>query len=252
MTIEIGDIVIYFLGMFYVLTVLTVGDLLRRKMNYSSDFTRKVIHLFSGASIWTVPYYPHPWVAALLAGTFVVFLFVAGTDRFSRYFEAMARPEDLEHGSVRGPFWYAVTITVLTGAFTISGYEHLYFAAAASIHIMMFGDGLSAPIGMKYGTNHRRKILGSIRSLHGSLALFIFGFGGALLAFWFFGVLNYGVFVSASGVMWTEMCILSLIAATSATLIELVSPKGTDNLTVPFITTTILLIIVIGTGIVVP
>ncbi|MHA1246283.1 MAG: diacylglycerol/polyprenol kinase family protein [Candidatus Thorarchaeota archaeon] len=237
-----GDIVVYFIALLYVLAVLTIGDFLRRKMNLGSDFTRKVIHLFAGASVWTVPYYPHPWVATLVAFTFVVFLVLAGTDRFSRYFEAMARPEDLEHGSVRGPFWYAVSITLITGIFTFTGYERIYFVGAAAIHIMMLGDGMSAPIGMRYGKNHTRVIFGSNRSLHGSLALFAFGFLGCVISFWFFGIAHYGAFVSGGQILWTPLLIMSLVGATSATLIELVSPKGTDNTTVPLLTTVILFV----------
>ncbi len=246
-----GDIVVYVIGMFYVLMVLTIGDYLRRKMNYSPDFTRKVIHLFAGGAIWTVPYYPHPWVAAVLAATFAVLLVVAGSDRFSQYFEAMARPEDLEQGSVRGPFWYAVSITILTGVFTFTGYEHLYFIGAAAIQIMMFGDGLSAPIGILFGGNHTRVINGSKRSIHGSLALFVFGFIGALLAFWFYGVFNYGTLVSGTEVLWIPMIILALIGAVSATLIELVSPKGTDNTTVPLLTTVVMFVAGMWLGVVV-
>ncbi len=250
LTILPGDVLVYFVALIYVLTVLTIGDLLRRRMHLGSDFTRKVIHLFAGASIWTVPYYPHPWVATLVAFTFVVFLTIADTDRFSRYFEAMARPEDIEHGSVRGPFWYAVSITVLTGLFTFTGLEKIYFTAAAAIHIMMLGDGLSAPIGMRYGQNHTRVIFGSKRSLHGSLTLFVFGFLGSLIAFWFFGIFHYGAFVGPDGILWVPMLSLAIIGALAATLIELVSPKGSDNVTVPFITTAVLLAASIWLGVI--
>ncbi len=251
LVIQTGDIVVYFIALFYVLIVLTAGDLLRRRLNLKPDFTRKVIHLFAGAAIWTVPYYPHPWMATLVAFTFVVFLVIAGAERFSRYFEAMARPEDLEHGSIRGPLWYAVSITVLTGLFTFTGLEQIYFVPAAAIHIMMFGDGLSAPIGMKYGQRYRRVIFGSERSLHGSLALFVFGLLGTLIAFWFFGIFNYGTLVGSSGILWSQMITLALTGAASATLIELVSPKGSDNVTVPFLTTVVMLIVGAWLGLVV-
>ncbi|MCF2137004.1 MAG: hypothetical protein K9W43_07120 [Candidatus Thorarchaeota archaeon] len=251
LVIELGDLVVFTIGLFYVLMVLTIGDLLRRKMNYSPDFTRKVIHLFAGGAIWTVPYYPHPWMATVLAATFVGFLLIAGSDRFSHYFEAMARPEDLEQGSVRGPFWYAVSLTILTGIFTFSGYERLYFIGAAAIHIMMFGDGFSAPIGILYGKNHTRTINGSKRSFHGSMALFVFGFIGAFAAFWYFGVVHYGAFLSGSTMLLPQMLVLALIGAVSATLIELVSPKGTDNTTVPLLTALIMFLVGMWMGVVI-
>jgi len=250
-SIELYDIVVYSIAVLYAMMVLVVGDIGRRKLKLGSNFTRKIIHLFAGLAIWSVPYYPHPWVATLVALTFVVFLGLASGERFGRFFQAMARPEDLEHGSVRGPFWYAVSITILTGVFTFTGYERLYFVAAAAIHIMMFGDGMSAPIGLKYGKNHMHTIFGSKRSVPGSAALFVFGFFGALLAFWFFGVVNYGAFVSGASILWVPMISLALIGAAAGTLIELVSPKGTDNVTLPFITCFIVFIVGMTLGVVV-
>jgi phytol kinase len=248
--IEFGDIVVYFIAVIYAVIVLTVADLARRRMNWGSEFTRRIVHLFAGIAIWTVPYYPHPWVATLVGLTFVVMLALANQERFSKFFEAMARPEDLEHGSVRGPLWYAVSITILTAAFTFTGYDNLYFIAAAAIHIMMFGDGMSAPVGMRYGANSCRVIFGSRRSLHGCASVLIFGFLGAVLAFWFFGIVNYGVFVSGGNILWIQMIVLALIGASTATIVEAISPKGTDNILLPLITCVIMLLAGMAIGIV--
>jgi phytol kinase len=248
--IDFMDIVVYFIAVIYAVIILTTADLARRKMNWGSEFTRRIVHLFAGAAIWTVPYYPHPWVATLVALTFVVMLALANHERFSKFFEAMARPEDLEHGSVRGPLWYAVSITILTAAFTATGYDNLYFVAAAAIHIMMFGDGMSAPIGMRYGANSTRVIFGSKRSLQGCAAMLIFGFLGAILAFWFFGIVNYGVFVSGGNILWTHMISLALVGAVTATIVEAISPKGTDNILLPLITCVIMLLVGVALGIV--
>ena len=174
-SIVLSDIIVYFIAVFYAAMILTIADLARKKRNLGSEVTRRIVHLFAGVAIWTVPYYPHPWVATLVALTFVIMLALANTDRFSGFFAAMARPEDLEHNSVRGPFWYAVSITILTGLFTFTGNHVFYFVAGAAIHIMMLGDGMSAPIGMKYGPNSTRVVFGSNRSTPGTLAVFFFG-----------------------------------------------------------------------------
>jgi phytol kinase len=252
LSIVLEDVVVYFIAVIYAVIVLAVADIGRRKLNLGSDFTRKIVHLFAGAAIWTVPYYPHPWVATLVALTFVIMLGLTNTERFGRFFAAMARPEDLEHGSVRGPFWYAVSITVLTGLFTFTGYERLYFVPAAAIHIMMLGDGMSAPIGMKWGKNSCRTIFGSKRSPHGCLGLLVFGFIGALIAFWWFGVYSPPhPLVGMSGIMLMEIVLLALIGAVTATLVELVSPKGTDNILLPFASCTIMLLAGMFLGVVV-
>jgi phytol kinase len=239
--ITMEDVIVFFIAVIYAVIILTIADLGRRKLNLGSDFTRKIVHLFAGAAIWTVPYYPHPWVATFVALTFVIMLLLANTERFGRFFAAMARPEDLEHGSVRGPLWYAVSITILTAIFTFTGYDQYYFIAGGAIMIMMLGDGMSAPIGMKYGVNHTRVIFGSKRSIEGCLGLFIFGFIGAMVAFWWFGIFSLTVFTASVG--YINMTLLALIGALTATIVELVSPKGTDNVTLPMITSVVMLLV---------
>ena len=245
-TIVMGDVIVFFIAIIYAVLVLTIADVSRRKLNLGSDFTRKIVHLFAGAAIWTVPFYPHAWVATFVALAFVVMLGLANSERFGRFFAAMARPEDLEHGSVRGPFWYAVSITILTGIFTFTGNEMLYFIPAAAIHIMMLGDGMSAPIGMRYGKNHTKVIFGSNRSLQGCVGLFVFGFLGAMIAFYWFGVFSGTVFTPGTG--YVNMVILALIGALTATLVELVSPKGTDNVTLPMITCVVMFLVAMQMG----
>ncbi|MFX0055450.1 MAG: diacylglycerol/polyprenol kinase family protein [Promethearchaeota archaeon] len=249
-SIDLSDILVYFIAIAYATMILTIADIARKKRNLGSEVTRRIVHIFAGIAIWTVPYYPHPWVATLVALTFVVMLALANHERFSKFFEAMARPEDLEHGSVRGPLWYAVSITILTASFTFTGYDNLYFIAAAAIHIMMFGDGMGAPIGMRYGTNSTRIIFGSKRSLQGCVAVFVFGFLGALLAFWFFGIVNYGVFVSGGNILWIQMILLALIGACTATIVEAISPKGTDNILLPLITCVVMVFAGMALGVV--
>ncbi|MBE0527282.1 MAG: hypothetical protein IH631_10090, partial [Candidatus Thorarchaeota archaeon] len=174
---------------------------------------------------------------------------MANTERFGRFFAAMARPEDFDHGSVRGPFWYAVSITILTAIFTFTGNAAIYFIAGGAIMIMMLGDGMSAPIGMKYGANHTKVIFGSKRSIQGSLALFVFGFLGALIAFWWFGIFSLVTPVFTPGAGYVNMILLAFIGALTATIVELVSPKGTDNITLPMISCVVMFLVAMQMGI---
>jgi len=247
-TIVFEDIIVFFIAVVYAVIILTIADVGRRKMNLNSDFTRKIVHLFAGAAVWTVPYYPHPWVATIVALLFVIMLGIANTERFGRFFAAMARPEDLDHGSVRGPFWYAVSITVLTAIFTFTGNAGIYFIAGGAIQIMMFGDGMSAPIGMKYGVNHTKVLFGSKRSVQGCLALFVFGFLGALLAFWWFGIFSLTIPIFTPGAGYVNMILLAFIGALTATIVELVSPKGTDNVTLPMISFVVMFLVAMQMG----
>jgi len=68
------DIIVFFIAVIYAVIILTIADVGRRKMNLKSDFTRKIIHLFAGIAIWTLPYFPHPWLATFVALLFVMML----------------------------------------------------------------------------------------------------------------------------------------------------------------------------------
>lgn len=250
-SIALEDLIVYFIALFYAVIILTIADIVRKRKELGSEVTRRIVHLFAGAAIWAVPFFPHPWFATIVALTFVVMLALANTDRFSGFFAAMARPEDLENNSVRGPFWYAVSITVLTAIFTFTGYDEFYFVAAAAIHIMMFGDGMSAPIGMKYGGNSTRVVFGSNRSVPGTLSVFVFGFFGSLLAFWWFGIVSVEVFVVGGNILWFEMFALALVGALTGTIVEFISPKGTDNITLPLISCLVLFLAAMQLGLVV-
>ncbi len=249
--IDLNDILWYLIAMAYAIIVLLIGDLGRRRLGLKSDFTRKIIHLFAGFAIWTVPFYTHSWMATFVALTFVIMLIFANSERFGRFFAAMARSEDIAQGSVRGPLWYAVSITLLTGVFTIFGREDIYFIAAASIHMMMLGDGLAAPIGQKYGKNRMHTVFGSQRSLAGSASVFVFSLIGTLLAFLFFGVFNYGTLVLHGEILWGPILQLAIIGATSATVIEFFTPKGLDNLTLPLLSCVVMLVAGMYMGVVV-
>jgi len=96
-------------------------------------------------------------------------------------------------------------------------------------------------------------IFGSNRSKPGTLAVFVFGFLGALLAFWWFGIFSLvdPVFVTGGNILWFEMIVLALVGAITGTLVELVSPKGTDNITLPMITCLVMFLFAMQLGLVV-
>jgi len=110
---------------------------------------------------------------------------------------------------------------------------------------------MSAPIGMKYGANHTKVIFGSKRSIQGSLALFIFGFLGALIVFWWFGIFSMTVPIFTPGAGYTNMIILAFVGALTATVVELISPKGTDNVTLPMISCIVMFLVALQMGLVV-
>ncbi|MHA1266601.1 MAG: diacylglycerol/polyprenol kinase family protein [Candidatus Helarchaeota archaeon] len=240
-----NDFIVLGIAYLYVIVVLGIGEVFRKKLNKQPEFTRKIIHIFAGFSVYTVLFFDHPWVANIVAGTFVLLLFLASPSSpvgaLREMFGTMEREEEGE--KLWGPFYYSVSILTLTLGFTVAGLEQLYWLAATPLTIMYLGDGLAPVIGRRYAKKTFTVFGGSRRSIIGSLTMFIAGFGGAIFAMWFNGIfaieLNYGI---PPLLNWDLIIIYSLFAATIATLIEFITPLGLDNLTVPLGTCPLLII----------
>ena len=246
-----NDLLVFGLAYLYVIVVLGVGEVLRKKFEKSSEFTRKVIHIFAGFVVFIVLFFDHPWVANIVGLTFVILLYLAGPSSpvsvLREMFGTMEREE--EGAKLWGPFYYAISVLTLTMIFTltglvVAGFEQLYWLAAAPLTVMYLGDGLAPIIGKKYAKKVYTVIGGSKRSIIGSLTLFGAGFGGSIFAMWFVGIVaiefNYGI---PPVLTWDMILILSLITAGIGTVIEFFSPLGSDNLTVPLGTTALLSLI---------
>ncbi len=240
-----NDFIVLLIAYVYVIGVLLIGELFRRLFKKSSEFTRKVIHIFAGFSIYTVLFFDHPYIANIVGVTFVVLLYLAGPSSpvaaLREMFSTMEREE--EGAKLWGPFFYAISVLTLTLIFTLT-VPFLYWIAAAPLTIMYLGDGLASVMGKKFGKRVYTVVGGSKRTIIGSLTLFGAGFFGAMFAMWFNGILaievNSWPIISLT---WDTIILLSLAAAGIATVIEFFSPSGLDNLTVPLITCLLLYLI---------
>ena len=157
-------------------------------------------------------------------------------------FEVMARDVDYLSGHIWGPFLYAISITVLVSAFTlIPSLTFVFVIPASGLTAMYLGDGLAPLIGGKYG-KHSYTIGKATRTIEGSLVVFIASTLGAVFCFLFFDWwVTGGIPLFTSG----QVVILAFTCGIIATLIEGISPSGTDNITVPILTTAILFLTVV-------
>ncbi len=86
---------------------------------------------------------------------------------------------------------------------------------------MTYGDGFAAIAG-KSIKSKQYKIFGDTKSVAGSSVMFILSFVIAIAVFAYANTANYGVKAIAIAIL--------------ATILEAISAKGTDNLTVPILT----------------
>ncbi|MCK4829302.1 hypothetical protein KA005_76970, partial [bacterium] len=233
MCLTFNDIVVLAIAYGYVITVICIGEVARRFAKIKPAWSRKLIHLGAGFSVFSVPFYTSAWAAIIVAASFIVLIFLASpkspVKSLRTMFEVMAREEDYLSGHIWGPFLYAISITILVAIFTlIPSLTQFFIFPAMALTAMYLGDGLAPIIGAKYG-KHRYTIGKSTRSVEGSLVVFLASILGTLLCFFFFhwfasgGIPTYSIY---------QMTILALVCGAAATLIEGGSPSGADNITV--------------------
>ncbi|TFF89288.1 MAG: hypothetical protein EU549_01145 [Promethearchaeota archaeon] len=233
------DIVIMIITILYVIMVVLIGDFIQKKTNVV-NFSRKFIHVFAGFSVLATFFLNWAWLTNIIAILFVALIYLANPKspiKFLRkMFNSMARDDEIKKGHIYGPLYYAISILLLTFIFTIPSLNlvQYYIFPASALSIMYLGDGLAPIIGKKFGKKEFRLINGSIRTIPGTLTVLIAGFLGCFIMLLSFGWFYYSLLSVLS------VLILSIIGSVSASLIEMFSPKGLDNLTLPILTTIIL------------
>ena len=149
------DLIVFAIAFVWVIAVLVFGEGLRRWRNYHTAMTRKIIHLFAGFSVFTVPFYTHSWAAIIVAVSFVILIFLASPKSpiksLKTMFEVMAREEDYLSGHIWGPFLYAISITILVSIFTlIPALTPFFVLGAMALPAMIPGVGVAQLIGENF------------------------------------------------------------------------------------------------------
>jgi len=117
-------------------------------------------------------------------------------------------------GHGMGLVYYSISWTVLAYAF----FDRPEIIAIGIV-AMSYGDGLASLIGTKLG-ERKYNILGDEKSIEGSIGMFVITLLVSLVALYYYGI-RINVFV---------IVVISFVA----TLVEGITPKGLDNLTVSF------------------
>jgi len=202
----------------FVFIVIAIAEVIRKSFSLSSNFTRKVIHVGVGNWIFLWPFAFDHWYAVIVPPALFVVLNYISYRR--ELFKAMERKE--KAGGL-GTVYYALSLTVIVPIAMILG---ITWIAASAIMLMAWADGLADPIGRRYGMR-KYHVAGSTKSIEGSLGFFLVGVCSVAATLMFFNAFSLLPSVN--------ILIFALGIAALGTLIEAVSPAGTDNLTVPIL-----------------
>ncbi|MFP4287318.1 MAG: diacylglycerol/polyprenol kinase family protein [Candidatus Izemoplasmataceae bacterium] len=191
----------------FVFLVIGMASLLDKLGFLNDEGSRKFIHI--GVSNWwlvaMVLFEPSTYYLAVIPPfTFIVLNYLSY--RFD-LIQSMERKE--KSLSDLGTVYYAISLFIIT--FFAFYYDHLQIGALAILS-MGYGDGLGAIVGKHFNS---KKLYGH-KSLLGSLTMFISTFIIGILLF-------------------PSSIVIVIFISIIATLIELFTPKGLDNLSVPLL-----------------
>lgn len=189
---------------------------------WGKEASRKFIHIML-CNWWFLAMYFFDNViwAAIVPASFVVINWVSYQKNIIK---VMERDEKQAEGL--GTVYYAISLLVLV--ILTFGIIKKPEIGLIGILIMGYGDGLAAIVG-RYVKSKEYKIGNTTKTLAGSLTMLLVTF--VILAIYF------RIIGMANGVM------VALVLSILATIVEAVSIKGTDNLTVPLIISGILMCI---------
>ena len=179
------------------------------------EFSRKFLHIMTGNIAFLLPIFVTKQVMAFLAaGPFILFTFLMSP--YTPIKSIRGKTSAAGHGM--GLVYYAITWTILAYIF----FDNMVIIAIG-ILAMSYGDGFASIIGIKYGKK-KYNVFGDEKSYVGSTAMFIFTFITTIVAVIYYNIeiTNYLILV---------LLFISFIAA----IVEGLTPKGLDNLSVPFV-----------------
>lgn len=204
---------IFLIGIFL---LLVFNEMVYRRLNITGEFTRKFAHMTGTLSTILFPYiFNSHWYVLFLGLTFFILLFLSRNSSYLRSIHDISRPS---MGSYLLPA--AIYIT-----FLIAFLQQNRLLFILPMLILAICDPLAGMLGINITThNHQIRIFS--RKLNktwmGSLSFFISSFLISTIALYM-----YHTFFNL------KIFILSLAVATTGTLAEMFSWKGSDNLFVP-------------------
>ena len=197
----------------YILVIFLTSKVFKKK---GKEVTRKYIHIML-SNIWfiSLAFFDNFIIAAILPMLFVIINSLSYKYNLIKIMER----EDKKEGI--GTVYYAISLTILS---LVTFYINKPILALPGILIMGYGDGLAAVVGQSIKSKSFN-IFGSTKSIAGSTTMFIVSLIISVLIFAFIGV-DY-------------LIGKSILIAFIATILEAISVKGLDNITVPIIITAI-------------
>lgn len=188
------------------------------------EASRKYIHIMiSNWWIIAMIFFNNVWFAAFVPALFVIINMISYKTNLIR---VMERNDGEENKESLGTVYYAVSLLILS--LITFGPMNNPLVGLCGIAVMGYGDGIAAIVGQSI-KSYEYKIGNSKKTIAGSMAMFFVTL-----------IITSGFLVYTGVGGWL---LKSIIVSIIITIVEAISIKGTDNLTVPLITSGIIFLI---------
>ncbi len=197
------------------LALFGLAEYLYQIRNFRAEITRKLVHFGTGILTLLFPVYlSSHWQVLFLCGSFLFLLIASLKLKLLPSINAIDR---VSYGSLLFP----VAVYFCYLGYFWAGKELIFFYLP--ILILAICDPLAALVGKRWPRGRYRVGRGR-KTLSGSLAFFV---ASALLS-----VLLFRILASGEAPFWRSLS-LSVLLSVFVTIVEAVSGRGTDNLSIP-------------------
>jgi phytol kinase len=219
----ITNLLLLILCYLYIVTIIVIAVRIDHK--FPKNLKRKFLHVMIGNFVYIIPFFTFTTFPAnfpfFVASPFILLTLLASSASPFNLRNKISGLSDITTGGHQfGLVLYALSYTILAFFFSAKPYVII-----AGILPMAFGDAAASLVGQKMG-RHQFNIF-SKKSLEGTTAMFTVTFVSVTLSLLLFSCL--------CPFSTSILLLASLGVATLATAIEVLTPGGLDNLTVPLI-----------------
>jgi uncharacterized protein (TIGR00297 family) len=207
-------------------TLVVVADLAKKFLKLGSKTTRMFVHASVAVVIFFLPLlFQNKFYPALLGSIFIAVNFAAA--RLGMFKGMNADKKNL--GTVFYPISFLILVLLL--------WDKYPFIISTAMLVMGLADPAAAVIGSSLKNTNTVSAFGGRKTFEGAAAMLIVASIAVVIGFLFFDKLS-------STINFTVLLNISVAVGIMVAAIELISPKATDNLTVPLCSALLLFIAV--------
>ena len=230
----IWDLIATLIAIVILLALVQINALMAKKGKVSQIITRKFVHIFAGPifvvtwMLFSGEIISH-YIAVIVPLLFVLQFVAIGTGimKNESFVSSMSRTGDPRE-LLEGTLYYAIVMVLMTFFWFYvpsTGIENANPTALLIIGCVSGGDGLAGIIGRKFGGEKKFGIKGSEKTIIGSIGMLV----GSII------VCSILALIFSLEVPTFDLLTLIgpiIVVSIVATLVEALSPKGTDNFTI--------------------